>query len=297
LFSLVIALVALAPAKAAETEVDVKIGMYQTMFRDVTPQMVAAIAKPLKGIIEKTVGITGDAELVPDSATLAQKLSEKKVQIGVFHGYEFAWLKENHPNLEPLMVAIPNCGKLEAVVVVNSSNKADKVTDLKGQSVAVPKAIKAHCLLFLEDLKRGQASDVARLSEKGQSVQQILDDVSAGNTDAALLDAGSYSAYVKNSPGNASVLKTIAKSESFPFAVLAVHKDGMNASLREKITNGLGSAHTTAYGQPLMMLWGLKNFGEVPPDYNDQLATIIKLYPAPTSRVVENKLTGRDKKD
>ena len=279
------ALAAMTPLVRADEPApvpDVKIGMYQTMFRDVTPTMIKAVALPLKSTLEKAVGITGDAELLPDANALAAKLSDKKVQIGVFLGYEFAWVKQNHPNLEPLVLAVPPGGKLKTVVVVNVANPATCLADLKEQSVLIPKATKAHCLIYLDDQRKGfEATTAKRVEKPRMTTEEVLEQVAIGNEAAAVVDASNFASYSKYAPGNANALKVIATSGTFPFAVLAVHKDGISAEIRKKVYDGLLGAHNSSVGKPLMMLWGLKAFEEVPADYNDELAAILKQYPAP----------------
>lgn len=295
-FILLIIATTFAPAHAADVP-DVKIGMYQTMFRDVTPEMLAAFAKPLQSTIEKTIGVTGGAELVPDAATLATRLDDKKFQLGVFHGFEFAWQKQKHPDLEPLLVAVPNKNLLKAVVVVNAANPAKSLADLKNQSIAVPKNTKGHCLLWLEDQRKGFAATTAAVVEKPKLMaDELLSEVVGGDCPGIVLDAAAYEGYAKVYPGNAKALKVLATSESFPFAVLAYHKNGLKEEVRKRVVAGLSIAHTHALGKPLMMLWSLERFDEPPADYNEQLAVILKAYPEPTPiKVVPGTLTGREK--
>lgn len=276
--------VAMSFSSLPAAEPEIKIGMYQTMFRDITPEMLTAIAKPLRSIIEKTVGLTGDAELVPNAAELAQKLDDRKLQIGVFHGYEFAWHKQKHPDLVPLMLAVPHGGKLQALVVVNKDNTATSLADLENQCVVIPKMTKAHCELFLNDLRVKLPSTTAKpVFKKNLVTEEALNDLAAGNIDAVVVDAGAYAAYAKFTPGNASVLKVLCKSVTFPYAVLAARKDGLSETQKCKVVSCLSTAHENAHGKPLMMLWGLKSFESVPDDYESELTTILKTYPAPKS--------------
>ncbi len=290
-------LATLSPVTAAEP--DVRIGMYQTMFRDVSPAMVVALAKPLQGILERTMGVTGTAELVPDVETLAQKINEKKVDCGVFVGFEFAWIKAKYPELEPLIVAVPNGGTLSAVVVVNIDSKATKLEDLKDEPIAAPRGLKAHCELYFNTLRKGLPETTAKLVAKPTtSANELMNDVAAGSPGGVLIDEAAFNAFKRTNPGSGAALKIIAKSGTFPLAALVVRKGGMSDEFRRKVTEGMTNAHNVAAGKPLMMLWSLKCFETVPADYEDQLATLIKTYPAPVVKVktpVQGELTGRVK--
>lgn len=273
----------------------IQIGMYQTMFRDITPGMVQAVAKPLKKVIEKTMKLTGDAELVPDAATLAAGISDGKIQIGVFHGYEFAWLMAKHPDLEPFMLAVPH-GKLRASIIVRANNPAEKLADLKNQTVAIHKAIKAHCVLYLDDQRKGLDETTATVIEKPDvTMEEMLQEVASGAQAAAVVDAALLEAMINISPGIAKGIKVIDTSETFPYAVLAIRKDGIDPEVRKRVMEGLANAHNTPQGKPLMMLWSLKAFELPPDDYHEELVTVLKNYPARTPKVVTGTLTGREK--
>ncbi|CAN5456048.1 hypothetical protein BH11PLA2_BH11PLA2_32060 [soil metagenome] len=291
---------AVFPALAAEPTPapDVKIGMYQGMFRDVPPNVVAALAKPMKALLEKTVGVTGDAILLKDSEELAAALNDKKVNVGVFHGFEFAWLKAKNPNLEPLLVAMPHGGRLQACLVVPADSKVEKIADLNTDPIIVCKGTKAHCVVYLESLRKPLAANIAPpISKPTLVLDEVLGEMCVGGHPAAIVDAGALEAYKNMNPGNAKGLKVICKSEYFPYGVLAIHKDNLTPEIKSKVVSGLTNADKTAQGRPLMMLWNLKSFEEVPADYNDQITSLLKHYPAPAPKgTLEVIPVSRDKK-
>src|SRR5687767_7561745 len=83
-----------------------KLGMLQSMFRDVQPAMVKSISRPFRSLFERQTGLAGDVELVPDAETMANKMKERTIQLGVFHGFEFAQIRLRHPELRPLVVSM-----------------------------------------------------------------------------------------------------------------------------------------------------------------------------------------------
>ena len=52
-------------------------------------------------------------------------------------------------------------------------------------------------------------------------------------------------------------------------------------SLFKKFKDGLTTAHKNDKGLQLMMLWKMKRFDSVPPEYPQTLADIAKAYPPP----------------
>ena len=115
-------------AGAAEPAESLQIGMIQGMFRDVQPAMVQAMSKPLRDMIRKQTGLTGEVEICPDANALADKMKAKRLHLGVYHGFEFAWLRKANPDLVPLVITIPPARKLQACVVVHKDCKAARNT-------------------------------------------------------------------------------------------------------------------------------------------------------------------------
>ena len=281
-----VALVGLACAASAKADDEptggVQIGMVQGMFRDIQPGMVQALSRPLRDMIKKQTGLTGDVEIVPDTFTLAERMKAKRYQLGVFHGFEFAWVRKQNPNLVPLAVTIPPGRKLQACVVVHQDSPAQTLADLKDQPVIVHRGTKAHCLAFLDRERAGLPATTAVPKGKPPvTAEEALDAVVSGDAPASLVDASALTGYQSLQPGAFKHLRVLARSEVFPQTVIAYNRgslpDGTIAGIRRLLTE----AHTTAAGKPLMMLWSLKGFEDVPADYESQLERIAQAYPPP----------------
>ena len=111
--SLLVCLLALLPAfLPAESEEPtnsrtlVRIGVVSSLFRDVPEPLAQAMLRPMKSLIETQTGLQGDVTRAGDAFELGQKLSEDKIQLGVFHGFEFAWYRLKFPKLQPLVIAV-----------------------------------------------------------------------------------------------------------------------------------------------------------------------------------------------
>src|SRR5215470_11464792 len=84
----------LPPAGPARADGLVKIGLVNSLFRDTPPSLVEVLSRPLKALMESQTGLGGALRLCGDATALAKQLKEGKVQLGVFHGFEFAWARQ-----------------------------------------------------------------------------------------------------------------------------------------------------------------------------------------------------------
>lgn len=267
---------------AGDAPVRLKIGMLQGMFRDVQPVMVQAMSGPFRSMFERQTGLTGDVEIVPDAATLANKMKDGKLQLGVFHGFEYAQVRIRHPDLRPIVVSMPHGRTCQAYVVVNEANKAGKLADLAGEQLVIPRGIKAHCLAYLDKARSGLPDTVAKPNPQPTlTTEEVLNGVADGTNAAALVDVGAYNGYLHYQPGAAQRLRVLCKSEVFPVSVIAYRKGTVDEGSVSQIRSGLIGACTKAHCKPLLMLWNLKGFEDVPADYDAQLENILKAYPTP----------------
>lgn len=270
-----------SPAVAADPA-SVKVGMVQGMFRDIPPTMIQALSRPFRTILETQTGLSGDVELLADAPLMAKKLKEKKLDAGIFHGFEYAWVKAQYPELVPLVVANPHGGALQAAIIVHADSPAKKLADLEGDCLVITRGAKAHCLLYLDKIRAGLPKTAARNSPKtGLTPEEALNAVAAGEHTAVLVDVGSYNAYQKLQPGGAKQLKMLMQSDDFPQGVLLTRKGALPDETMKKMADGLTNAHKVAAYKPLMMMWNLQGFDTPPKDYEQQLQKCLAEYPAP----------------
>ena len=269
---------------------EVRIGLPDVLFRDVSPAMVDLAMVPFKDMIQKTLEMNGSLIKARDYKVLAEQLKKKQVDLVLLHGFEYAWVKEIEPdlNLIPLAVTLPNCGKVQACLVVHDSCQAKLPKDLTGACVAVPKGSKAHCQMFLEHIRKGlPEGDCCPSEVKGPlpTPEDVLDGIASGcgASKAALVDISSLEAYQADKPGLGSNLKILAKSELLPAAVIACRKDTLTAKQMDAITKGLVECTNNPKGRLFVMFWNLKGFGKVTPEYLDLVAKTQKAYPVPAN--------------
>jgi|GEM_PF-695560 len=269
-------------AYAADEPLDVKIGLVQGLFRDVQPVMMKAMAKPFREVMAKQTGCDCDVEICTDALCLAQQLKDKKLHLGVFHGFEFAWAQKKCPELVPLIITIPHSRKVQAYIVVHTDSELKKLSDLEGEVVMIPRGAKSHSLAFLEKARDGFAKNIATpKTDTKLTTEDCLNGVVRGEIVAALVDSASLEGYQALQPGAFKQLKMLRQSEAFPAAVVAYHKDVLTAQQAQAIRTGMLDAHKNTTGKMLMMMWNLKGFEEAPATYQNELDAILKSYPVP----------------
>src|SRR5262249_28518799 len=147
--------------------------------------------RPFSGIMHAQTGVRG--ELIPagDMEALASQMSADKMQLGVFHGIEFAWARVKYPQLKPLAIAINQERHLRASLVVRNDCQGAGVDCLQDKAVAVPEFSKLHCTLFVDKCCRTcrQRSNkgVAKITNPSNA-EDALDDVVDGDVAAAVVD-------------------------------------------------------------------------------------------------------------
>src|SRR4051812_26542990 len=94
------------PAAAAESSPPraVRIGLVGSLFRDTSEPMVKVMLGPFKALMESQTGARSELVVVKEVDGLGTQLNDGKVQLAVFHGFEFAWARLKYPELRPLMI-------------------------------------------------------------------------------------------------------------------------------------------------------------------------------------------------
>jgi ABC-type phosphate/phosphonate transport system substrate-binding protein len=271
------AIATLLPARAADPAGDINIAVVQSMFRETSPALAKVLARPLIGIITRQTGLTGgNVDVAPDALALADQLKAGKCQLGVFHGFEFAWARKHDPNLIPLVVTVYPTGHPRACIVVHRGSKATSVRDLKGERITVARGSRGHCYLYLDSHPSVESARTAPANAE-EALSQVVD----GRSTATVVDAAALVGFSKLQPGAFQNLRVLAESERFPQNVIAYHKDSLTDVSAAKLRTALVDCHSTSAGKPLMMLWNIVKFDPVPSDYESQLDKVAKAYPCP----------------
>jgi ABC-type phosphate/phosphonate transport system substrate-binding protein len=276
-----------APAGAAATSGTVRIGLVGTLFRDTPEPMVQMMIRPFKTLLESQTGVTGQIVASGDADTLGRQIKEDQVQLGVFHGVEFAWARAKFPELRPLLICVNEQRFLRALLVIRKDDPAASPADLYGKSIALPRLSREHCRLFLERRCAKGGCHVEKSFPEltaPTDVEDALDSVFEKQVSGAIVDAVALDGYAKRKPGRASKLRTLQQSEVFPCAVVAYNPGVLPDHLLERFRDGMIGARETVRGRQLLELCRITRFESVPPEYDQMLLDIAKAYPPPAAK-------------
>jgi ABC-type phosphate/phosphonate transport system substrate-binding protein len=281
--ALAVGLPAAAPGAAPAAASELQIGLVKGLFRDVPRGIVEILALPFRELVSSRTGLTGKVDPTLDAETLARQLTERRTHLGVFQGFEFAWVRDKHPQLEPLAIAVRTPRQLHGLLVARADAPIRGFADLKGKAVSIPSGTRDHARLFLQ---RGCADIQLDLTKSAKVIESAspgagLDAVAAGKADAVVIDNGVLDSYARLAPDWQARLKVVGRSVSFPPTVIVYERGALPAQTIESIRETMTQAHTTQQGRDLMRLWRMKSFEPVPADYAAQLAAIRKAYPPP----------------
>jgi ABC-type phosphate/phosphonate transport system substrate-binding protein len=262
----------------------VRVGLVGTLFRDTPEPLIQVVLKPFKSLLESQTGVNGQIVASGDAENLGQQLKDDKVQLGVFHGVEFAWARVKTPTLKPLLIAVNQHRVLRAFLVVRQDSKATCCGDLQGQSLAMPRLSREHCRLFLERrcCKPGDSPDnTFKPLTISCDPEEALDAVVDGAAQAAVVDEVELEAYHKLKPGRCAKLKKLLESERFPCAVVAYNSGRLPESQLKVFRDGMIASRNNRRGKELLEMCRITGFEAVPADYEQTLTDIVKAYPPP----------------
>lgn len=279
----VLCLTGLVEAQQAGAGKGLRIGTSGTLFQDADPKD-DSVLDTLKTFIKNETGF--DNEILQQAGwnELAAKLSDGKLDLGVFPGHEFAWAQEKHAKLEPLAISVNKYRTRWAHVIVRPDSSAKGFADLKGQALSLPHVGQSHLKLFVE--RQVQANGAAKTEEffgkivTPDNFEDALDDVVDGAVSAALVDRVGLENYQRRKPGRARQLKELMKSPPFPPTVIAYTKSGgLDDDTLKRFRDGLIQAKNKEKGQKLLSFFKLTGFEEVPSDFAAILAESRKNFP------------------
>lgn len=260
----------------------IKIGMLKTMFRDVPPQLFNAMAVPFQTVVETQTGLKGQLVVVDSPEEMRQKLSEGTVQLGAFHGFEFAWMKLQDKELEPLMLVAANPNLLKTSVVVQKDGNVGQINDCRGKRVTIPTATREHSRLYISRRCRAcgcQQSEFFAATKEPASIEEALDDVVDGVSQVAIVDEAAIQMFQRRKPARFARLKVLETSQPFPPTVIAYYTGKLDPVTQQRFQTGMATAHQAGLGKHLMGLMKISGFEPVPANYGEVLSASVKAYP------------------
>jgi ABC-type phosphate/phosphonate transport system substrate-binding protein len=263
-----------------------RVGMPQTFFHDLPPVLIKFATEPFSVVLRDTTGLGGELVIAGDAFVTARELCDGKLQLGVFHSFEFGWVQQKHPELRPLMVAINSQRAVSAHVLVRQDSSYASFADLKGKEISLPKRTREHCRVYIQrqcHVDGGCATkEFFSHIEPSANVETGLDDLCKDKFAAAVVDSLGLEFYKSLKPGCFARLKVLAEAE-FPPAVIAYRPGGLDEATIDRLRDGMCGAHKTELGREMMKLWKITSFDPVPANYAEAVAECIKLYPPPAA--------------
>lgn len=266
-----------------ESTSGVKIALLKSMVRDVSPQKFDAMAANFKSVVREQSGFDGELVVVPTVADLCQQMQKGDVQLGAFHGFEFAWMKQKHPELEAFLLAGTEPEARRSVVVVGKANPAKSMVDLRGHKLNMTLSTPEHSRLFLDRLclrERIALKDLFAKVETPKTVEESLDEVVDGKVQVAVVEQSGLKMFERRKPARFARLRVLEESTSFPPNVLAYMRGKVGDSTLKSFRDGMNSTDKTEQGKHLMTQMKIKRFEAIPADFDKQLEAIAKVYPA-----------------
>jgi ABC-type phosphate/phosphonate transport system substrate-binding protein len=265
--------------------------------------MVKASLPPFRTLLAAQTGLDGDLIAGGEPEEVGEALTKNKLHLGVFHGFEFAWARQKHPDLLPLVIIVNQDRRLFAHVLVRQDSQITRLADLRGQTLAFPHKSPEYSRLFVERKCRIGSDPWQRFFSQVKTpanTEEALDDVVDGTVTAAIVDGVGLRCYQQRKPGRFAKLKEIHKSERFPPAVVAYHAGALDEAALRSFRDGMIHANEQVLGRHVLTLWRITGFEKVPDDYEQTLATTLKAYPrlplaeppAPKAAVKVSKLAA-----
>jgi ABC-type phosphate/phosphonate transport system substrate-binding protein len=274
------------PTPAVATSSPIRIAVVDTFFRDIPEPLVRPLIEPFRMLMIAQTGMDGEIVLPKNALQLAQDLAEDKIQVALFHGFEFAWAQHEHPNLRPLMIAVHQQRELHVFLMVRSDSAIKSFTDLQGKAVALPCFCQEHCWICMERncQTAGQADPKKFFSSfsNPRDPEEGLDELADGKIQAVIVDNVALDSYQKRKPARFAKLNCVQKSEGFPSAVIAYRDGSFDSATIKRFQESLLEGQKTALGRQLLMLWKLSALERVPSDFNESLEKIVRAYPPPS---------------
>jgi ABC-type phosphate/phosphonate transport system substrate-binding protein len=241
---------------------------------------------PFSALVYQHTGINGQIHIGGDAFQLASQVDKGKMDLGLFQGFEFAWVQMKFPKLKPLMIAEDHQPYVSVLLVTRSDSDITGFHDLRGKRVSLPMQSGGHCYLYLDcqcDKESCAPEKFFAKVVKHDSFEHGLDGVATGKVDAVIVDSLSLQRYGVVHPGRAPLLKTVDKTVKFPSPVVAYREGGLDQQTLTTFRQGMLKANKNPESRGLMTLWRLTAFAAVPDDYQQTLDNIRKAFPAGTT--------------
>lgn len=238
----------------------------------------------LQSFIKSETGFDNDIVRQKNYAELLKNMASGHLQVGVFQGYEFAWVQEKDSKLHPLALAVDVYPYRYAYLMVRRDSKISDFAQLQGQLLSLPNVGQDHIRLFVGRLCQAQGKPLESFFAKistPDNIEDALDDVVDRAVQAAVVDRVGLEAYKRRKPGRFNQLRELMHSEAFPPPLAAYYEGVLDKATQQRFQEGLLNANRKEKGQALLTLFRLTGFELPPSNFGQVLAETRKKYPPP----------------
>jgi ABC-type phosphate/phosphonate transport system substrate-binding protein len=280
-FTVALGLLGLTPGTAQKPEMEVKIGMLDTLFDEKEEKKILAQIEPFANLVRKKTQTKGTFGVTRGLDMMVEDLKADRLQMGVMHGLDYAWLKPRLPDAKPLLIAINETTTLKAVMVVPKDSPIKSLAELRDKQLSMGPYPPYHVRVWLNDVTGGSYDRYFKVREE-KDVGEAIEEVADKNSAATALTGGALDFYKKDKPVRYDrFLRVLAESPEFPAPVMVYRPGKVKTDVLERFRNAMLTAHESEEGKDTLNLWRLKRFVEVPANYEQTADEIIKRYPPP----------------
>jgi hypothetical protein len=279
------------PAAFAQPTKDgpIKVGMVKYFFNDLEPAFIAIGNDMFKDVMKACTGLDGESNSHGDAFETARKIDSNELQLGVFHGHEFAWIQKKHPKLLPMAVVMNKYQEVRVYVVVHKDSPSTNLASLRGKSFSLPMLTKQHCVVEMTrhftDNGQPDAKGFFGSLVRSKNPIMALDEVASKKVDAVIVDTVSLEFYKQeNGPRFEKNLRVLHQSEPFPPPVIVYKEGNLSAATLGTMRDGLLRAHTNRKCDELLAMWQIRGFEQIPSNYQELLGNSVKSYVPPAGQ-------------
>jgi ABC-type phosphate/phosphonate transport system substrate-binding protein len=246
--------------------------------------------------MHEQTGLNCDLASPTDAYDLAKKATNHEVELAVFQGFEFAWIRENYPDLKPLVIAVNKHRNRKAHLIIREVYTATSMADLKGKELAIPTRSRDHCRLFVErtcrELGSSSGEFFSKINER-LNVEDALDRLAENELQAVVVDDVALECYRLRKPGRFELLKDLCQSEWFPDTIVAYRSGAFDKATLDRLRRGLKTSDQCSVGRQLLTLWMMTAFEDLPDGFDKMLGDINNAYPRATFLGKDNSASPR----
>ncbi|HLZ09010.1 MAG TPA: PhnD/SsuA/transferrin family substrate-binding protein, partial [Chloroflexota bacterium] len=202
-------------ARAADDKpAPLQIGMLASFYRGVPDSNIKASTEAFKKLMNRDVGRDGNVETIPDPFDMGKQLADGKLQIAVFHGFEYAWIRTKYPALKPLTLAVNQKPEFRCLVVVRKADGPKDFDGLKDKVLAVATGSREESRVYVDrlDSPKGKKKHFAKYTTP-PTVEDALDDVVDDVCQATVVDNVALETYQKRKPARFDRLRIVSQSD------------------------------------------------------------------------------------